>query len=102
MARDETPAATAWPSRETGLTVSISTRTAQRRCCGIHLGIGQQASATAGSHDQFKSCANPVHEKNIIIINYLHALRCIKWIKVHAFLKGISSNPMQRIEMLKI
>jgi hypothetical protein len=39
MARDEAPAATAWPSRETESTVSTLTRTAQRRCCGNPFGI---------------------------------------------------------------
>jgi hypothetical protein len=69
----------------------------------IHLGLGR-AGITAGGLENplFKSCANLVRHNIPIFFNMLIILQRIKWMRIHAFLKGTSSNHMQRIMMLNV
>jgi hypothetical protein len=48
----------------------------------------------------FKTCASAAKLKNYRYFNVLHVLRRIKWIAIHAILKGMRSNSELRIDLL--
>jgi hypothetical protein len=48
----------------------------------------------------FKTCASAARLKNYSYFNMLIVLQRIKWIVIHAFLKGMRSNSELRIDLL--